>query len=157
MPEAPAVRTPTVPRPQVTGSFACTWQLRWDAAWVQVTGELDIGTSDRFRRALEQAQRAAPRSVLDLRQLSFIDSAGVHVILDIAAEVRRDGGRLLIARGSAQVDRMLTLTDVGKQATILDLNTGGPAPALSPRPHTATGRRREGRCPTTSQLQPEPL
>ena len=59
--------------------------------------------------------------MLDLRELSFIDSSGVHVILDAARESRRNGGRLQIVRGPVQVDRVLTLTDVYEQVAIFDL------------------------------------
>jgi anti-anti-sigma regulatory factor len=39
------------------------------------------------------SQRAAGLAVLDLRELSFIDSSGVHVILDVADDARRKGER----------------------------------------------------------------
>jgi anti-sigma B factor antagonist len=68
--------------------------------------------------------------VLDLRELRFIDSSGVHVILDAAQDTRCYGGRLLIVRGTASVDRVLTLTGVGKYALIFDLAPTEPAPAL---------------------------
>jgi anti-sigma B factor antagonist len=112
----------------------CSWQIGgWDAAWVQVTGELDLATSPQFRQRLGEAQRAVRLVVLDLRELCFIDSSGVHVILDAARDFRRSGGRLLIVRGPAPVDRMLALTEVGKQVVIFDL-----APAeLAPPPHVA--------------------
>lgn len=71
--------------------------------------------------------------VLDLRELCFIDSSGVHVILDAARDSRQHGGHLLIVRGPAPVDRVLTLTEVDKQVVIFDL-----APAeLAPPPHVA--------------------
>ncbi len=81
-----------------------------------------------FRQTLEEAQRAADVVVLDPRELSFIDSSGVHVILDAARESRRNGGRLPIVRGTVQVDRVLTLTDVYEQVAIFDLAPTEPAP-----------------------------
>jgi MFS superfamily sulfate permease-like transporter len=68
--------------------------------------------------------------VLDLRELSFIDSSGIHVILDADSDAQREEGRLLIVRRAAQVDRMLTLTEVGKQVMLFDLPSAEPAPAL---------------------------
>jgi anti-sigma B factor antagonist len=127
MPKASAVRNPYV----APTRFACSWQVgHWGAACVQVAGELDLATSPQFRQTLEEAQRAVDLVVLDLRELSFIDSSGVHVILDVADDARRKGGRLLIARGPAQVDRMLTLTKVCKQVSIFDHDPAGAAPAL---------------------------
>jgi anti-anti-sigma factor len=69
--------------------------------------------------------------VLDLRELSLIASSGVHVILDVAGDARRKGGRLLIVRGPAQVDRMLELTEVYTQVLSLHFDPAEAAPALS--------------------------
>jgi anti-sigma B factor antagonist len=120
--------------------FGCSWWIGgWDAAWVQVAGELDLATSPRFRETLGEAERAARLVVLDLRELSFIASSGVHVILDVAGDARRKGGRLLIVRGPAQVDRMLKLMEVCMQVLILDLDSPGLPHALSDRQPPAGG------------------
>jgi len=117
--------------------FACSWWIGgWGAAWVQVAGELDLAASPQFRETLGDAERAARLVVLDLRELSFIASSGVHVILDIAGEARRKGGRLLIVRGPPQVDRILELTEVCTQVLTLDLDPAEAAPAL---PQTSKG------------------
>jgi len=97
---------------------------------VQIAGELDLATSRQFRQTLGEAQRAARIVVLDLRELCFIDSSGVHVILDATRDARRYGGRLLIVRGPAPVDRILALTEVSKQAVIFDPAPTELAPAL---------------------------
>jgi anti-anti-sigma factor len=108
--------------------FACSWQIgHQGVAWVQVAGELDPATSPQFRRTLEEAQRAVGLVVLDLRELSFIDSSGVHVVLDVADDARR---KLLIVRGPAQVDRTLMLAKIGKQVSIFDLDPAGATPTL---------------------------
>src|ERR1700692_281753 len=117
MPQAAsAVRTLTIAREYVASPFVSSWEIGgWGAAWVQVEGELDISTSPQFRQTVREAQRAARIVVLDLRELSFIESSGVHVILDAARVSRWNGGRLLIARGPSQVDRGLAVTEVSKQ------------------------------------------
>jgi anti-anti-sigma factor len=131
MPQASAVRSPTHARQYATPPFVCSWEIcDWGAAWVQVAGELDLATSPQFRRTLGEAQRAVRLVVLDLRELCFIDSSGVHVILDADSDAQREEGRLLIVRGPAQVDRMLTLTEVGKQVMLFDLPPAEPAQAL---------------------------
>ena len=132
MPQVSAVRRPIPAREYAPPPFVCSWQIGgWDAAWVQVTGELDLATSPQFRQRLGEAQHAVRLVVLDLRELCFIDSSGVHVILDAARDSRRYGGRLLIVRGPAPVDRVLTLTEVCKQVVIFDLAPAEPVPAPS--------------------------
>src|ERR1700733_6985495 len=105
MPQASAVRSPITGRECAAAPpFVCSWEIaHWGAAWVQVAGEVDLATSSQFRQTGVEAQRAARVVVLDLRELCFIESSGVHVILDAARDSRRHGGRLLIVRGSAQV------------------------------------------------------
>jgi anti-sigma B factor antagonist len=131
MPQASAVRSPTHAHQYATPPFVCSWEIcDWGAAWVLVAGELDLATSPQFRQTLREAQQAVPLVVLDLRELSFLDSSGIHVILDADSDAQREEGRLLIVRGAAQVDRMLTLTEVGKQVMLFDLPPAEPAPAL---------------------------
>jgi anti-sigma B factor antagonist len=131
VPQASAVRSPNIAREYAAPPLVCSWEIGgWDAAWVQVAGELDLATSPQFRQTLREAQEAVRLVVLDLRELCFIDSSGIHVILDAARYARRKAGRLLIVRGPAQVDRVLTLTEVCKQVVIFDLAPTEPAPAL---------------------------
>jgi len=61
-------------------------------------------------------------------------SGRVHVILDAAHDSRPYGGRLLIVRGPAPVDRVLTLTEVGEQVMIFDLAPAEPVPPLHVAP-----------------------
>lgn len=131
MSQASAARSPNQAPQYATPPFVCSWEIGgWNAALVQVTGELDLATSPQFRQRLGEAQRAVRLVVLDLRELRFIDSSGVHVILDAAHDSRPYGGRLLIVRGPAPVDRVLTLTEVSKQVIIFDLAPAEPAALL---------------------------
>jgi anti-sigma B factor antagonist len=119
---AAAVESRTVAHEGAAPPFMCPWEMvSWGTAWVRVAGELDLATSPELCRTLGEAQRASPVVVLDLSELCFIDSSGVHVILDAVHDTRHYGGRLLIVRGPASVDRVLTLTGVGKHALIFDL------------------------------------
>jgi anti-anti-sigma factor len=112
--------------------FVCSWRPGGSgAAWVHVAGELDLASSFTLERTLREAQRCARVVVLDLRELTFIESTGVHVILEAAARVRRGDGRLILVRGTAQVDLALTLTDVPSHVLIVDLHPSeAPARAL---------------------------
>jgi anti-sigma B factor antagonist len=95
-----------------------------------VAGELDLATSPQLREGLREAQRNAHLVVLDLRELTSIDSSGVDVILEAADGARRYGGRLMLVRGPAQVDRVLTLSGACNQVLIFDLDPTEPARTL---------------------------
>lgn len=106
--------------------FECSWRPGGSgAAWVHVAGEMDLANTPELRRALRDAQRRARVVVLDLRKVTFIESSGVHVILDAATNVQPGNGRLILVRGPAQVDRALTLTGltgVSSQVLTIDLD-----------------------------------
>jgi anti-anti-sigma factor len=68
--------------------------------------------------------------VLDLRELAFIDGSGIHAILDAPHQARREGRRLMLVRGPAHVDRVLTLTGAYEQLLVFDLDPSEPNSAL---------------------------
>jgi anti-sigma B factor antagonist len=97
-----------------------------DVAWVRVTGELDLATVPQLEQTLGQAQLCARRVVLDLRQLTFMDCAGLHVILDASDHASQAGARLVLVRGPAPVDRVFTLTGTSEAVEIIDLDPVAP-------------------------------
>jgi len=102
-----------------------------DAAWVRVVGDLDIATAPRLAQMLRSAELCARRLVLDLRQLTFIDCCGVHVIVNASIRARQAGRRLVIVRGPSQADRVFVLTDTAAALEIIDLSlVEPPAQAL---------------------------
>ena len=102
-----------------------------DAAWVNVTGELDITTAPELERTLYDSLQLAHLTVLDLRELAFMDCAGVRTIVDASLRARRDGRRLLIVRGRPDIYRLFTLTGCAADVDIGDLDAVRPrGPAL---------------------------
>ena len=110
--------------------FACTaTHGGLDAAWVYVAGELDIATAPQLERTLHESQQLAHLTVLDLRELAFMDSAGVHAIVNASLQARQDGRRLVMVRGRPDIYRMFTLT-----ASTDDVDIGDPDPVQPPVP-----------------------
>jgi anti-anti-sigma factor len=60
-----------------------------DAAWVRVTGRLDVAAVPQLVRTLRQTQLSARLVVLDLRDLQLMDGSGVRVIVNASIEVVR--------------------------------------------------------------------
>jgi anti-sigma B factor antagonist len=94
------------------------------AAWVHVGGELDIATTPQLERTLDGSQ--ARVVVLDLRELTFIDSSGIHAIVRAGIRARQAGRRLVLVRVPAHVIRMLTLTGSSDQVEIGDIGAVAP-------------------------------
>jgi anti-anti-sigma factor len=110
----------------VAPPFRCTLRIGGThAAWVDVSGELDLATSPRLAEAFQRAQLYARLVVLDMREVSFIDCSGVHVLLAAATEVEWGGARLMVV-SSRVVDRMLALTGTCDRISTIDLTPSEP-------------------------------
>jgi anti-sigma B factor antagonist len=74
---------------------------------VHVVGELDIASAEQLDSVLRTlAQRSHGRVVVDLSRVSFMDSAGLRVL--VRARERMDaGGRWLLTRGATGQPRRL--------------------------------------------------
>jgi anti-anti-sigma factor len=81
---------------------------------VRARGELDMGTVPVLRRAT--TGRRGP-VVLDLREVEFIDAAGLRLLLELDALSRQDGFDLLLVPGRV-VERLLGLTGVRGRFTL---------------------------------------
>lgn len=55
-----------------------------DACVVRAVGEIDMSTVGRLRAPLEAARADGVTTLLDLSGVSFIDSSGLHLLLDAA-------------------------------------------------------------------------
>lgn len=84
---------------------------------VAVHGELDLATTPELRAALELCDRSRQRQVvIDLGALTFIDCAGIGVLVDFHRRVASDGRDLLILPGHRRTARLFELT--GTTATL---------------------------------------
>ena len=75
-----------------------------NASIIAPQGELDIATLDDFRRALsEAASRPADSLVVDLSEVSFIDSSGLGAMIEVHDRLRRHRRPLAVVapRGTA--------------------------------------------------------
>lgn len=80
---------------------------------VRVRGEIDLSNADAVLRSIEAAvDERAPGLVVDLRELEFLDSAGVRLLFESARLVAAWGGRFvaLVAPGSPAL-RVLELAE----------------------------------------------
>ena len=76
---------------------------------VCLRGELDLATADLVADRLRRLREHGAGVVLDLDELSFIDAAGLRVILTAANDARNDGWAFAVTRGSAPVRRLFAI------------------------------------------------
>lgn len=86
-----------------------------------LTGELDVAGASRVEQELERIEREQPATlVLDLRELAFMDSTGLRVIVAADARAREQSRRLVIVRGSDTVQRIIEMTRLDERLEIVD-------------------------------------
>jgi anti-anti-sigma factor len=77
---------------------------------IRLTGEWDLAAREATSQAINRELDRRPEAVvLDLSQLSFIDSSGIHVLLDLNRCAQQMNVRLLIVPGPSAVQRIFEL------------------------------------------------
>ncbi len=83
-------------------------------------GELDLLGAPMLEEEIAKAEAGAPGIVvLDLRDLQFVDSAGLRVILAAHERSRRGGREFALTQGSEQVQRLFTIAGVSEHLRII--------------------------------------
>jgi anti-anti-sigma factor len=91
------------------------------SALVTVRGELDIATLPEFERAVTRMRsQGLERLVIDLRELSFLDSMSIELMLRLHGELTSTGADLVIVRGPRAVDRIFDLMELQRVLTLVD-------------------------------------
>jgi len=73
-------------------------------------GELDIASFPVIEDRLHEVEAERPKVVVfDLRELRFMDSTGLRVIISADKRARRDGWRVVVVEGPEAVHRVFRL------------------------------------------------
>ena len=113
-----------------------------DAYVVRIVGELDLSGCAEFDLALEAAEQSqAGRIVIDLEELTFIDSIGLRTLLQASRRSASNGNRLQITHVEGHPAKLFRLTGLDEVLPLTDSS-------LCPAVHDAgrePGGRRQGR------------
>ena len=91
------------------------------ACVVRIQGELDIAGCPAVEHALEEAEQSrAERLIIDIEELTFIDSTGLGVLFNASRRSATNGNRLEITRGKGSVARVFRLTELDKTLPLTD-------------------------------------
>ena len=93
--------------------FELTTTSNADQTVVSVAGECDLSTREQFSSTLLAAVDEAPVVLVDLLDLRFIDSTGLHAIVLAHQAAQRQGRHLYLVNAGGAVARVLELTGVG--------------------------------------------
>ena len=101
-------------------SFELTSEEQGEKIVISLRGELDIAHVDSAEQQLTRLESGGKQVVLDLRELQFLDSMGLRLILRADARAREGGAPLRIVKGPEQVQRVFQLTRMDERLEIVD-------------------------------------
>jgi anti-sigma B factor antagonist len=86
-----------------------------------VSGELDLASGPALDDELVRLSASGvPLVVVDLRQVEFIDSTGLSILVKAHQRAAEQGHEFALVRGAQQVQRLLDLTGVAERLTLVD-------------------------------------
>jgi anti-sigma B factor antagonist len=101
--------------------FAIEIEGTHDAYMIRLSGAFGAECRQQFEAHLEPIVAASPsRVALDLRELTFIDSTGLAIVLKTDADLRAKEIRLVVIKGKGQVRRVFELTDTERVLTTVE-------------------------------------
>ena len=105
-------------RPPQFHSFVTTTR---GVATVKLAGELDTATVPAAENALKEALTAGCRRiVIDLRELDFMDSTGLTLLVRWDLGAGNDGYEMALIKGSEHIQRLLVLTGLDRHFTFVE-------------------------------------
>ncbi|MDR3514995.1 MAG: STAS domain-containing protein [Azospirillaceae bacterium] len=86
---------------------------------VEISGRLTFNDHAKVRALIEELSNSAPlRQVLDVRQLEFVDSTGMGMLLIAREELAKVAKTLVLYQPQGQVKRVLTVAELDGVITI---------------------------------------
>jgi anti-sigma B factor antagonist len=95
---------------------------REGALHVELSGELDISTAAAVESRLLELEdgNARERLILDLRGVSFLDSSGLSLLVNVDRRLRNDGRRLTVVSGTGAPHRILEVSGLASRIEIVE-------------------------------------
>jgi anti-sigma B factor antagonist len=91
-----------------------------DRIVIQLAGELDMANAPTLQSAIEEGDiEGKPMLVLDMRDLEFIDSTGLRIILWARERCQEGDREFAITPGSQQVQRLLAVSGAGEHLRVI--------------------------------------
>jgi anti-anti-sigma factor len=80
-----------------------------DDAFVSVEGDVDLTTFAAVASALDDARVGASVVVLDLREVVFMDTSGLRLVISEQQRAQADGYRFVVVPGTGRVQRLFEI------------------------------------------------
>ena len=100
--------------------FSVVVHSEGSAEIVVVRGEIDLATADAVRADLRAAFERAQTVVLDLREVTFMDTQGLALVIEAQQDADDNGTRFAITRAPEHVHRLFDMIGLTPRLTIVD-------------------------------------
>ena len=77
---------------------------------IDVTGDIDMGTSPQLRKLLLDSLKSASRLVVNMGEVRYIDSSGIASLVEVLMKARNGQKRLVLFGLNKTVQEVLQLT-----------------------------------------------
>jgi anti-sigma B factor antagonist len=101
-------------------SFEARTERVGTATIVALIGELDIASEAAATAALEAATGDGGMLVADLRELDFLDSTGVRVLITADLHAKENGMRFGVVRADGMVRKLLEVVRIDERFPVVD-------------------------------------
>ena len=103
-----------------SSDFSISRHREGDATVVAPVGEVDLVTVHEVRENVRAAAGESPRVVLDLRQVTFMDSSGLRLLVEAQQLAEQDGFAFAVVRGPASLERLFQITGLDGRLELHD-------------------------------------
>lgn len=94
---------------------------RDDHVHLALRGELDLSTTEKVEAELRRVEQSHPPVVvLDLSELTFLDSTGLRLIVTADQRARQSDRRLTIVKGPTTVQRVFSITKLDERLDMVE-------------------------------------
>lgn len=102
------------PAPAVTpGQLTIASRIGADEVTLTVGGEIDLASAPALERELREVESSRPSRIrVELAALEFIDSTGIHLLIDAQQRADANGHQLVLTHAPAHAQRLFRLTGI---------------------------------------------
>jgi|Tabmets5t2r1_1033131.scaffolds.fasta_scaffold73661_2 anti-sigma B factor antagonist len=81
-----------------------------EARVIRARGEVDMSSVGELRRQIDAARGDGAATLLDLSEVTFMDSTGLHLLIEASRRAETDGWPSFVIRPSPPVRRLLEVS-----------------------------------------------
>jgi anti-anti-sigma factor len=103
-----------------SGNFEVLTEHRHSALVVSPQGEIDLATADFVREAIAREHAPGETLVIDLRNVGFMDTSGLRLVLELTERAGSEGFALRVVRGPSTVQRVFEVAGLAPRLPFVD-------------------------------------